>query len=360
MNTVSSIHPVRVPRVVSLGGGSGQTQVIRALRRLNCELTAVVAMADDGGSTGLLRQQMGSVPPGDVRNCLVALAHDPTGAVARTFQKRLPFASNHALGNLFLTSLADEAGSFMEAIEVCERILACVGRVVPSTLDKVVLRGKTLDGRIICGEDLIGHGPCTLGRAWIDTAAQMACFEAIKAIKQADLVVLGPGSLFTSIIPNLLVPGILEALRTTTAFKLFVCPKADEQYESWGLAADEYVQALASHGLAGCIDAVLLHKTKERVGAATVSFRALTQEQITAHAVGLSAQHLQEDSAYRVASSMDYKPVCVDAAIVERIEAQVPTVVVRDFDMPGMPCVHDPDKLADALCGVCPIPLEKR
>ncbi|WP_028264444.1 gluconeogenesis factor YvcK family protein [Atopobium fossor] len=339
------MNALHIPRIVSIGGGSGQSQLIRALRQFNCTLTAIVAMADDGGSTGLLRQQMSSIPPGDIRNCLVALAQDPTSALVRSFQRRLPFASNHALGNLLLAILADESNSFMEAIHVCENMFHCVGKVVPSTLDNVLLRGKTLDGRVICGEDFIGHGPCTLDRVWLEPASPTACPEAVAAIKQADLVVLGPGSLFTSIIPNLLVPGILEALHSCTARCVFVCPKADEQYESWGLAADEYVQALINHGLSGCIDAVLLHKTKESVGAATVSFRALTQEQITAHSLGFSAQNA--------------RPVRVDAPIVEHIESHIPTVVVRDFDLPGMPSVHNPHKLADALRGVCPVPLEE-
>lgn len=350
---------VHTPRVVSIGGGSGQTQLIRALRHFTCELTAVVAMADDGGSTGLLRQQMGSIPPGDVRNCLVALAQDPTSALARSFQRRLPFASNHALGNLLLASLADESTSFLDAIHVCEQMLNCVGKVVPSTLDNVLLRGKTRDGRVIRGEDLIGHGPCTLDRVWLEPASPVACFEAIAAIMQADFIVFGPGSLFTSIIPNLLVPGILDALRTTTARRVFVCPKVDEQYESWGLAADEYVQALSTHGLDGCIDAVLLHKTKEQVGAATTSFRVLTQEQIAAYSLGFSAQETQQSLVHDAASHVEHKPVRVDAAMVKRIESQVPTVVVRDFDVPGMPSVHDPNKLADALRGVCPVPLEE-
>jgi len=239
-------------RYVSLGGGTGQSQVIRALRMLDCEISAVVAMADDGGSTGVIRREMGVVPPGDVRNCLVALAADPMGPVARAFQRRLPVASDHALGNLILATLDEECDSFVDAIEMCERMLGCVGSVLPSTQEFVALRGITCDGRPISGEELIGTSPCTIGRVCLEPERPEACPEAVAAILSADVIVMGPGSLFTSIIPNVLVPGIARALHDTSATRIFVCPKADTQYETWGLTADEYVRALYDHGAARC------------------------------------------------------------------------------------------------------------
>ena len=231
---------LRQPLAVCVGGGTGQPQVLRALRGRGWDLAAVVAMADDGGSTGAIRRAMDAVPPGDVRNCLIALAADPDSPLARSFQRRLPVAANHPLGNLMLATLADESGSFLEAVATLERMLGCIGHVHPSTTENVTLQGITRDGRRISGEEMIGHGPCTLERVWLEPEAPEACAAAVDAIRSADLLILGPGSLFTSIIPNVLVPGIAQAIRETSATRIFVCPKADTQYESWGLAADEF------------------------------------------------------------------------------------------------------------------------
>lgn len=342
---------LRQPLAVCVGGGTGQPQVLRALRGRGWDLAAVVAMADDGGSTGIIRRAMDAVPPGDVRNCLVALAQDPDAPLVRSLQRRLPVAANHPLGNLLLATLAEECGSFVAAVRILERMLGCVGHVHPSTTERLTLQGITRDGRRISGEEMIGRGPCTLARVWLEPEAPVACPDAVQAIRAADLVILGPGSLFTSIIPNVLVPGIADAIRTADAVRIFICPKADTQYESWGLAADEYIGALYDHGLEGCIDAVLVHREETGGGAGTKMFRALTQGEIAADAARRAFMETRrfprsEDVLPRI------HPVRADNAVLAHLRELVPTVEVRDFSLADAPTAHDPLKLAGAIEGV--------
>ena len=342
---------MRQPLAVCVGGGTGQPQVLRALRGHGWELAAVVAMADDGGSTGAIRRAMGALPPGDVRNCLVALAEDPASDLARTLQRRLSFAGNHSLGNLLLATLADETGSFVTAVREIERQLGCIGHVHPSTTEYVTLRGITRDGRTIRGEEMIGHGPCTLSRVWLDPETPAACSDAVEAIRSADLVILGPGSLFTSIIPNALVPGVAEALRETSALRIFICPKADTQYETWGLAADEYVMALYDHGLEGCIDAVLVHRAETGEGTGTRMFRALTADEVAADAARRAFMATRR-FPYSEDVLPHIHPVRADKEVLAHLRDLVPIVEVRDFTLPNAPTAHDPVKLASAIEGV--------
>ncbi|MCH3943511.1 MAG: YvcK family protein [Atopobiaceae bacterium] len=339
-------------RAVSIGGGTGQPATLRALRMLGCDITAVVAMADDGGSTGRLRRESGTVPPGDIRNCLVALASPDRDLLCRAFQSRHSYANGHPLGNLLITALSEEAGSFPAAVAECERMLGCVGRVMPSTLDDVTLWGMTRDGRKLDGESMVGHGPCTMSHVWIEPPRAAAYQPAVDAILAADLVVIGPGSLFTSIIPNLLVPGICAAVRNTAATRVFVCPKADTQGETWGLAADEYVRALYDHGIAGCLDAVLVHRKRPTEGMTTRMFKALTSEQVSEDE---ARRELAASSARRYVArpARDIRAVGASRAVLSRLESMTGLVVARDFSRAdGWPTSHDIAKLASALEGV--------
>lgn len=339
-------------RAVSVGGGTGQPNTIRALLSIGCEVSAVVSMVDDGGSTGVLRREMGLNPPGDVRKCLVAMAADPDGPLARSLERRFPFAQSHPVGNLLLAALTVESGSFMDAVEACGRALGCRGRVLPSTLDDVVLCGRTRDGLEFRGQATLGTGPCALSRVWLSPRAPEAYAPAAQAILDADLVVLGPGSLFTSVLPNVLVPGIRDALRATAAERVYVCSMADMQGETWGLTAEEHVDALLDHGLDGAVDTVLLHRPSgSGQGVLTRSFQALTHEQVREDAERRAARLAPNDGA-DPDPDWYFRPVPVTDESVRRIEARVPVVVARDFSDPSNPAWHSPAKLASALKGV--------
>lgn len=278
-------------RAVSIGGGTGQPRLIKALRLMGAHIDSVVAMADDGGSTGLLRERAHVVPPGDVRKCISALAADPASPLARAFAHRFPYIDDHALGNLLLVALAEETGSFTAGIRACERMLDCIGRVHPSTLDAVSLVGRTVSGEVVCGQARISYGRRAFERVWLEPAGAVGNPEAVEAILAADLVVLGPGSLFTSIIPNVLVDGIREALCRTSARRVFVCPKIDSLGETSGMSVADHVYALAACGLADAIDAVLVHRGAEPEFVYPYEKRAW--ERLVAQAAGV----LPEDAA---------------------------------------------------------------
>lgn len=345
---------------VSIGGGTGQPNAIRALRGAGCSVSAIVAMADDGGSTGLLREETGLNPPGDIRKCLVAMADDPQSPLARAFEHRFGFGDNHTLGNLLIAALAEETGSFVRAVAECNRMLGCHGSVFPSTLDDVILCGTTRDGLEFRGESTLGTGPCALSRVWLSPRQPAAYEPAVRAILEADIVVLGPGSLFTSVIPNLLVPDVLEALKATAAPKVYVCSMADMQGESWGLTAEEYVDALLSHGLEGHLDAVLLHRSPTMgTSVATKCFQALTQEQVRSDAARRAAELMPQEGSGE--PDWYFRPVQVDDGQIARIEARVPLVVVRDFTDPEFPTWHSLPKLTSVLKGViCACPSRQR
>ena len=241
-------------RAVVIGGGTGAPMSIRTLLALGVNTSAVVAMADDGGSTGILREEAHVTPPGDVRKCLAAFAANPEDPLTKAFKYRFDFARNHTLGNLMLSALENATGSFPEAIKICGQLLGARGHVYPSTLNNVTLCAETRDGRILRGQSVAGKSSTALERVWLESPELcLPYMEALRAIRQADVVVLGPGSLFTSIIPNLLVPGIVDAIRQSNARTVFVCSLADQQGETWGLSAREHVEALLRHGMEGCL-----------------------------------------------------------------------------------------------------------
>ncbi|MBE0416661.1 MAG: YvcK family protein [Coriobacteriia bacterium] len=246
---------------VAIGGGTGLPGVLRCLVELGLETSAVVTMADDGGSSGTLRRELGMLPPGDVRNCLVALG-DAEGVLGQLFQYRFPHGqglAGHALGNLVIAALADITGSFPGAIEEAERLLGTCGHVLPSTLEDVSLHATDAAGHTVSGQARIAvsDGPVTHVR--LEPAAPAAFEPAMRAVRDADVVVIGPGSLFTSLVPNLLVPGIAAALQETAAQRIHVCNVANQRGETSGMDAADHVQALLDHGLAGAIDTVVVN-----------------------------------------------------------------------------------------------------
>ncbi|MFA4964608.1 MAG: gluconeogenesis factor YvcK family protein [Thermoleophilia bacterium] len=253
----------RGPRVTAVGGGNGLAALLRGLKTHTSNLTAVVTMADDGGSSGLLRRDMGMPPPGDLRNCLVALADDES-LMSQLFQYRFPDdggLQGHSFGNLFMAALAQVTGDFERAVGESTRVLKVRGRVLPSTLDDVVLHAQLEGGRQVSGESTITAAARLPRRVWLTPQAPRALPQVVNALVRTDLVVLGPGSLYTSIIPNLLIPEVRQAIRETRGLVVYVCNVMTQPGETDGYTAADHLEALYRHGLAGLVDAVLVNDT---------------------------------------------------------------------------------------------------
>lgn len=341
--TVPSDAPVRA---VVIGGGTGAPVSIRTLLSMGADVSAVVAMADDGGSTGILREEANVTPPGDIRKCIAAMAADPDDPLTRAFKYRFPFANNHTLGNLMLSALEDACGSFPEAIAICERLLGARGKVYPSTLDLVSLEALTRDGRVLEGQAVACHSRTALERVSLRSARDIVPYApALDAIRAADLIVLGPGSLFTSIVPNLLVPGVVEAIRQSRGATLFVCSLADMQGETWGLTALEHFEALSDHGMRGLVDYMLVHTPMplrpDSLGGGV--YNAATGEgAATSSVAGLADDEL----------SGRIRPVRIDYHDLRAIQERGPVVIARNLVDPQRPTWHDPFALRDAFTGV--------
>ncbi len=255
----------RGPRVVAIGGGHGLSVLLRGMKEHTRNLTAVVTVADDGGSSGQLRRSMGILPPGDIRNCLAALSNDEA-MLAQLFQYRFPNGTSgldgHSFGNLFITALADITGSFETAIAESGRVLSVSGQVLPSTLHDVRLVADILLPHLVSevrleGESRIPQSTGRVRRVWLEPNAPLAFPQAVQAILSADLIVIGPGSLYTSIIPNLLVPDIAAAIRSSRALKVFVCNVATERGETDGYTCKDHIRALEDHVGRGLFDLVV-------------------------------------------------------------------------------------------------------
>ena len=247
-------HRERGPNIVIIGGGHGQATILRGLKAYSSNVSAIVTVADDGGSSGRLRRAMGILPPGDFRNCIAALADDES-LMTRLFQYR--FASGqdlkgHSFGNLFISAMAGITGSFESALKESSRVLAVRGGVLPSTLEAVTLcadieRGSDQTLIRVEGESEISKVRGSIVNLTLKPEAPAAYPGAVKAILDAEIVVMGPGSLYTSLLPNLMVPGIAEALRSTQALKVYVCNVATEPGETTNYTAEDHIAALESH-----------------------------------------------------------------------------------------------------------------
>ncbi len=249
----------RGPKVVAIGGGTGLASLLRGLKEHTDHLTAVVTVADDGGSSGRLRRELGVLPPGDFRNCIVALA-ETEPIMARLFEYRFGAGSvleGHSFGNLFIVAMSGVTGTFPEALKETGRVLAVRGQVLPSTLESVALLARLEDGHTVYGESRIPSGGSPIRRVELEPSDPAAYPEAVQAIREAELIVIGPGSLYTSVMPNLLVSGIAQAVRESSATRVYVCNVATQPGETDGYTVHDHVIALHRHVGAGLFDYVL-------------------------------------------------------------------------------------------------------
>jgi len=243
------------PKIVAIGGGHGLSTLLRGLKTVSHNIYAVVTVADDGGSSGRLRESLGILPPGDVRNCLAALSDDED-LLAQLFQYRFTDADGglegHSFGNLFISSMAEVTGSFEQAVAESGRVLAVSGRVLPASLENVnliadVLEEKTGKRIRVEGESKITEAEGKIQRVRLDPVNPTAYPEVIQAILSADIIVVGPGSLYTSILPNLLVKDITAAIRTSQGLKIFICNVATQKGETEGFSCGDHLKVIENH-----------------------------------------------------------------------------------------------------------------
>ena len=251
-------------KITALGGGTGLSTMLKGLKLYTPNISAIVTVADDGGSSGVLRNDYGMLPPGDVRNCVSALADiDPIAGELLNYRFQEGNLKGHSLGNLILAALNEMSGSFEDAVEKFNRLMGVVGTVYPVTNIDVTLHAVLKNGNIIHGESHIGthrEGAGTeIDRVYLNPEKPQAVEQAIEAILSADVVVLGPGSLYTSIIPNLLVDGIADAIKESKAVKIYVCNIMTQPGETEGYKVSDHLEALEKHSYRGIADAMIVN-----------------------------------------------------------------------------------------------------
>jgi uncharacterized cofD-like protein len=306
------------PKVVAIGGGTGLSCVLTGLKRSSRDITAIVAMADDGGSSGKLRQELGIIPPGDVRKCLIALA-DQEPLMAELLDFRFPEheLGGHNFGNLFLTALTRIRGDFGEAVREANRILSVRGQVLPSTLERVLLVAAHEDGSKTTGQALICKTEKRIKRLEVRPEPQPVAKDIVTAIEEAELIVIGPGSLYTSIIPNLLIPGMAEALARSKAHKVFVSNVMTYEGETRGYDLPDFLKAIDEH--------TYPHRVYDYV---------------------LVNNGMHGDTGIMVVKERNARPVRYDLA---QYAAAPFKVLARDVVNPAFPIRHDTLKLGAAL-----------
>ncbi|MBS4208419.1 YvcK family protein [Bacillus sp. FJAT-50079] len=249
------------PKIVVIGGGTGLSVLLRGLKKFPVDLTAIVTVADDGGSSGRLRDEMEIPPPGDVRNVLAALS-DVEPLVEEMFQHRFNTSnelSGHSLGNLIIAALTSITGDFVHAVQEMSRVLNVRGKVLPAANQSVVLHAEMEDGTIVSGESKIPEAGKKIKRVFLTPEIIQPLQETIRAIREADLIVIGPGSLYTSILPNLLVPSLGEEVCRAKAKKVYICNLMTQAGETLGFTASDHLEALYRHMKRPFIDVMLVN-----------------------------------------------------------------------------------------------------
>ncbi|MGM0437968.1 MAG: gluconeogenesis factor YvcK family protein [Bacillota bacterium] len=252
------------PKVTVLGGGTGLSNLLRGLKKDSSNLSAIVTVADDGGSSGRLRDELGILPPGDIRNCLVALADRET-LMEQLFRYRFSSEGHlvgHSFGNLFIASMTEVLGDFEDAIKESSKVLAIRGQVLPATNENIKLGARYCDGTEKVGESVIPKPSKKIDEVFLEPGDCQATNDAIKAIRNAEILVIGPGSLYTSILPNLLVNGIASELKKSDAVKIYVCNVMTQPGETDDYSASDHVEAIEKHVGKGVFDYVIVNKEK--------------------------------------------------------------------------------------------------
>jgi len=239
----------RKPRIVVIGGGTGLSVMLRGLKQKPLDITAIVTVADDGGSSGILREELQMPPPGDIRNVLTALA-DTEPLLAEVLKYRFNNGTGlagHSLGNLILAAMTDITGDFVTGITELSRIFAVRGRVLPAANQAIVLKAEMADGSIVVGESAIPKAGVAIRKVFIEPADVEPLAEAVAALEDADAILIGPGSLYTSIIPNLIVPKLAEAIVKSNAVKLFICNVMTQPGETDDYSVGDHLVAIHNH-----------------------------------------------------------------------------------------------------------------
>ena len=306
------------PSIVAIGGGTGLSALLQGLKNITANTTAIVTVADDGGSSGRLRREFDVLPPGDIRNCLVALADAPP-LMRELFQYRFKAEGelkDHNFGNLFITALSQITGDFEKAIKESSRVLAIKGRVIPVTIDKIKLVAEHENGKETVGESKIPEANLKIRKVRLEPKECNLTYEAIEAIEKADVIILGPGSLYTSVIPNLLVSGMVDAILKSPAIKIYIVNIMTQLGETENYTAADHIKAIFEH-----------------TSPELIQYAVLNSSFIPGN---LLQNYKQEDSS----------PVEADIAEVERLG---PKAIVRDLSDLGDVVRHDSSKLAELI-----------
>lgn len=258
---------IKGPKIVVIGGGTGLSTMLRGLKHFTSNITAIVTVADDGGGSGDLREDLGILPPGDIRNCILALA-DTEPLMEELLQYRFTGGrlENQSFGNLFLAAMDGISSNFEQAVQKMSSVLAVTGKVLPVTLDNVVLKAKLKNGVIVEGEskisDAVEQNKSEIDRVFLEPTNVRALYEAVQAIRDADAVILGPGSLYTSVIPNLLVEDIGRAVNRTKALKIYVSNIMTQPGETDGFGVEDHLKAIFKHATPEIVDYVVVNTGK--------------------------------------------------------------------------------------------------
>jgi uncharacterized cofD-like protein len=321
----------RGPRIVAIGGGTGLSTLLRGLKEHTSNLTAIVTVADDGGSSGVLRTELGIPPVGDIRNCIVALA-DAEPLMSEVLQYRFPASGDgeshglggHALGNLLIAAMtAVEGGDFEDGIRLMNRILAVRGKVVPVSSTPLTLHARLIDGSVVDGQSQVMRTP-GIDRVWLTPDDVQPSEDALAAIAEAELIVLGPGSLYTSLLPSLLIPAIREAVERATAPRIFVCNVATQTGETSGFDLAAHVDALVAHTSPNLVDIVLANNgVAASPGVAQPGSEAPNAVRLRWPPTSLPAPRLYIEDVIDPGYAHHHEPANLAAAIIRAYEAEI-------------------------------------